>query len=146
MTELPDMATLRPVPAVSAALIRDGRLLMVRRRHPPNAGRLALPGGKVEIGESLGQAAERELREETGVEATANGVLTAIDLFDHDASGELVAHFVIVVVGMCWRGGVEAAADDATELRWMDLATLEAAGSDVCDSAAAMARRLLQET
>jgi len=144
MSDVRDESALRPVPAVSAALVRDGHILMVRRRHPPNAGRLALPGGKVEPGESLRDAAARELREETGVEARAEGVLTAIDLFDHDARGGLVAHYVIVVVGMRWRGGVEAAADDAMELRWMDLATLDAAGPDVCETAAEVARRLLQ--
>lgn len=144
MSDFRDEAALRPVPAVSAALIRDGRILMVRRRYPPNAGRLALPGGKVEAGESLRDAAARELREETGVEANAEGVVTAIDLFDHDALGGLVAHYVIVVIGMRWRGGVEAADDDATELRWMDLATLDAAGPDVCVTAAEVARRLLQ--
>ncbi|MBB3330417.1 ADP-ribose pyrophosphatase YjhB (NUDIX family) [Halomonas campaniensis] len=144
MPDFRDEAALRPVPAVSAALIRDGHILMVRRRYPPNAGRLALPGGKVEAGESLRDAAARELREETGVEAIGEVVLTAIDLFDHDALGSLVAHYVIVVIGMRWRGGVEAAADDATELRWMDLATLDAAGPDVCETAAEVARRLLQ--
>lgn len=145
MPDSREKANLHPVPAVSAALIRDGRILMIRRRNPPNAGQLALPGGKVEVGESLRDAAVRELHEETGVEAFAERILTAIDLFDHDDRGGLLAHYVIVVVGMHWRGGVEAAADDATELRWMDLAMLDAANAEVCESAARVARRLLDE-
>lgn len=136
-------APIRPVAAVSAALVRDGRLLMVRRRNPPNAGRLALPGGRVEAGESLQDAAVRELREETGVHATPREVLTAIDVLEHDREGWLQAHYVVVVLRMAWQGGVEAAADDASELYWMDLAALEAAGDEVCWTAADVARLVL---
>ncbi|MGM0985088.1 MAG: NUDIX hydrolase [Pseudomonadota bacterium] len=134
-----------PVPAVSAAVIRGDQILMVRRRNPPNAGLLALPGGKVEAGESLQQAATRELLEETGVIAAPRRILTAIDLFDHDEEGLLRMHFVIVVVQMEWQGGLEAAADDATELRWMDLEALEQDDGEVCDSALDVARRVLAE-
>ncbi len=135
----------RPVAAVSAAVICGDRILMVRRRNPPNAGMLALPGGKVEAGESLQQAAARELLEETGVLAVPRRILTAIDLFDHDDAGLLRRHFIIVVVQLEWQGGVEAAADDATELRWMDLAALEQDEGEVCESASRVARRVLAE-
>lgn len=135
----------RPVPAVSAAVIKGDRILMVRRRNPPSAGMLALPGGKVEAGESLQQAAARELLEETGVLAAPRRILTAIDLFDHDDAGLLRMHFVIVVVQLEWQGGVEAAADDATELRWMDLEALEQDDGEVCESASRVARRVLAE-
>ncbi|MDR9440069.1 MAG: NUDIX hydrolase [Halomonas sp.] len=135
----------RPVPAVSAAVIRGDRILMVRRRNPPNAGMLALPGGKIEAGESLQQAAARELLEETGVLAAPRRILTAIDFFDHDEAGLLRMHFVIVVVQLEWQGGIEAAADDATELRWVDLETLEQDDGEVCDSAFHVARGVLAE-
>lgn len=145
MPEHTAATTVFPIPAVSAAVVRGGRILMVRRRNPPNAGKLALPGGKVEAGESLQQAAARELLEETGVLAEPRRILTAIDVFDHDADGVLSMHFVIVVVQLVWRGGREAAADDATALCWMDMAALEQAGTEVCDSAARVARRVLEE-
>ncbi|SDJ79399.1 NUDIX hydrolase [Billgrantia gudaonensis] len=135
---------LRPIASVSAAVVRDGRILLVRRRNPPNAGRLALPGGKVEPGETLRSAAARELREETGVEAEPREVLTAIDVLSHDAEGELLSHYVIVVVRLLWRGGDEAAASDASELEWLDLAGLDAAGEDVCVTAARVAREILR--
>ncbi|MDI5984840.1 NUDIX domain-containing protein [Halomonas sp. M4R5S39] len=135
----------RPVAAVSAVLVSEGRLLMVRRRHPPNAGRLALPGGKIEAGESLGDAAVRELLEETGLHATPCEVLTAIDVLDHDDQGRLQTHYVVVVIRMAGQWGVEAAADDASELYWMGMAALEAAGDDVCPTAAEVARRVLRK-
>ncbi|WP_043488030.1 NUDIX hydrolase [Halomonas halodenitrificans] len=135
----------RPIAAVSCALIRDGRMLMVRRAHAPNAGRLALPGGKVEPGETLQAAAERELQEETGLVARAGEVFTAFDVFDHGAHGRLGAHYVVIVLHMAWRGGVEAAASDATQLVWLDRPGLEAAGHDVCATAARVAAALLEE-
>ncbi|APE32190.1 hypothetical protein BOX17_15260 [Halomonas aestuarii] len=145
MPDIPVGAGVRPIPAVSAAVVKGDRILMVRRRNPPNAGKMALPGGKVEAGESLQQAAARELLEETGVLAAPRRVLTAIDVFDHDDDGALAMHFVIVVLQLEWQGGVEAAADDATELRWMDLEALEQEDGEVCDSAARVARRVLEE-
>lgn len=135
---------LRPIPAVSAAVVRHGRILMVRRLNPPNAGRLALPGGKIEMGESLYEAAVRELEEETGIQASPLEVITAIDVM-HAHEGELLAHFVIIVIRMAWRGGIEAAADDATELCWMDAASLEQAGDDVSETAARVAYRVLED-
>lgn len=134
----------RPIPAVSSALIWNDRLLMVRRAQAPNAGRLALPGGKLEAGETLQAAAERELLEETGLQARAGEVFTAIDVFDHEADGRLRAHYVIIVLRMEWQGGEEGAASDASELVWLDRDELEAAGSEVCFTAMGVARALLQ--
>src|SRR5690554_1359752 len=93
----------RPTPAVSCALLREGRLLMVRRRNPPHAGRLALPGGRVEAGEPLAAAAERELLEETGVQGRSLGPFTAIDVIDRDEAGRLHFHYVLVVMEMACR-------------------------------------------
>ncbi len=133
----------RPTPAVSCALLRKGRLLMVRRRNPPNAGRLALPGGRVEAGEPLAAAAERELLEETGVQGRSLGPFTAIDVIDRDEAGRLHFHYVLVVMEMAWSSGEPVAADDATHACWMDLEALRAAREEVCSTALQVACRLL---
>lgn len=82
-----------PVPAVIAVVIRDGRALLVRRAYPPDAGLWGFPGGKVEYGETVAAAALRELREETAVEAKAEGVLTTLDILDRDEAGRLRHHY-----------------------------------------------------
>ncbi|MBE0487782.1 MAG: NUDIX hydrolase [Halomonas sp.] len=142
MTQTSNMPSL-PVAAVSCAVEREGRLLMVRRRNPPNAGRLSLPGGKVEPGESLAAAAARELLEETGVRARASRPLTAFDIIEHDDDGRLRFHYVVVVMQMSWDAGEPTAGDDATHACWMDLQALTAAEGDVCDTAAEVGMQLL---
>ena len=83
------MHTQRPIPATIAAVIRDGQVLLVRRANPPDQGRWAFPGGKIELGERIEDA--RELFEETGVTAEPLTVFDAVDVFDHDADGRCAA-------------------------------------------------------
>ncbi|MGJ7456957.1 NUDIX hydrolase [Halomonas sp. MA07-2] len=145
MTQTKSMPSL-PVAAISCAVEREGRLLMVRRRNPPNAGRLALPGGKVEPGECLADAAARELLEETDVRATACQPLTAFDIIEHDDDGRLGFHYVVVVMQMSWEAGEPTARDDATHACWMDLEAIMAAAGDVCATASEVAMLLLGAT
>lgn len=114
----PGQPAIRPVAAVLAAVVRDGRVLLVRRANPPDRGRWGLPGGRIEPGESLAAAALRELREETGVEAEAGPVLTALDSIHRHAAGGLAHHYVLVAVLCRWRAGEGRAADDALETGW----------------------------
>ena len=114
----------RPIPATIAVVIRDGHVLLVRRANPPDAGRWGFPGGKTEQGETLPQAALRELKEETGVSADALHVFTAVDAFDRDDDGELRRHFILIAVLCRWTGGQPAAGDDALEARWFRLGDL----------------------
>ena len=116
----------RPVPAVLAVTPHRGRVLLVRRRNPPDAGLWGFPGGRIEAGEPLLAAAERELREETGVEADAQAAFEALDALDHGPDGELRFHYVLVAVLCRWRSGAPVAADDALEARWWDLEEMAA--------------------
>lgn len=115
----------RPVPAVLAIVARQGRVLLVRRANPPDQGLWGFPGGRVEPGETVAAAAERELAEETAVTGRAGDVLGLIDAIGHDAAGVLAHHFVLVAVACRWVSGSPLAGDDALEADWFTLAQIE---------------------
>lgn len=103
------------VPCVGA-VVRDeaGRLLLVRRMHPPEQGRWSLPGGRVEPGESDEQALVREVREETGLDVTVGRLVATVEW---DVPGGL--RYVIRDYACAVRGGVLQAGDDASAVRWV---------------------------
>ncbi|WEF23874.1 NUDIX hydrolase [Paracoccus sp. S3-43] len=111
------------IPAVLAVVIRDGQVLLAQRANPPDAGLWGFPGGKIEFGETLHAAAERELLEETGVIATAQGIVTALDALSH-TNDELRHHFILIAVRCLWQRGEPTAADDALDARWFPLTDL----------------------
>jgi acetyl-CoA carboxylase carboxyl transferase subunit beta len=114
------MTSNRPVVGVSA-LVSDGRrVLMVKRGHEPLKGFWSIPGGHVEAGETLADAAAREVLEETGI---AVGALCQVDIVEI-IGGE--RHFVLVVFAGKPTGGELAAGDDAAEARWMELHEIDA--------------------
>ena len=113
-----------PVTAVLAVVLRADQVLLVRRRNPPDAGLWGFPGGKIDFGEAIGQAAVRELLEETGVRAEATRVLTALDAYHRDECGTLLQHFVMLAVECRWLAGEPLAADDADEAAWFPLSAL----------------------
>ena len=101
------------------AVIRDGALLMVRRGRGPNVGLWAIPGGKVDYGESLREAAIREVREETGIDVELGEVVWVGDAM---GPGDPPAwHYTLVDFLARMIGGTLAAADDAEELAWVPL-------------------------
>jgi ADP-ribose pyrophosphatase YjhB (NUDIX family) len=111
-----------PIAAAIAVVVRGERLLLVRRSHRPDAGRWGFPGGKIEPGETVIAAALRELAEETGVAAEPIEVLTALDVIRRD--GAVLHHYVLIAVLCRWTGGEGAAADDAEDIGWFDLAAI----------------------
>ena len=115
----------RPIAATIAAVIRDGHVLLVRRANPPDAGKWGFPGGKIEEGETILDAALRELLEETGVKAEALRVFTAVDAFDRDEGGTLRRHFILIAVLCRWVSGEPVAGDDALDARWFRLEELD---------------------
>ncbi|WP_280542453.1 NUDIX hydrolase [Chromohalobacter sp. 11-W] len=114
-----------PIPATIAAVIRDGNVLLVRRRNPPDANHWGFPGGKINFGETIESAALRELHEETGVQANVVETFTAVNVFDYDDSGETKQHFVLIAVFCQWISGDPVAGDDALEARWMPIEGLK---------------------
>lgn len=145
MPPAPQPVDPRPILAVLAVVIRDGKALLVQRANPPDAGLWGFPGGKVEMGETLLAAAERELLEETGVTARALRVFDALDAFDRDAKDVLRRHFALVAVVCQWQAGEPQAADDALEARWVALDGMESALALSAD-VATLARRVAGQT
>ena len=130
-----------PIPATIAAVWHQDRILLVRRANPPDAGRWGFPGGKIEAGEQIEQAAVRELLEETGIEGRARQVFTAVDAFDKDDSGRLRRHYVLIAVLCDFVAGTPVAGDDALEARWFRLDELEDAGLALSLDVARVARQ-----
>jgi 8-oxo-dGTP diphosphatase len=110
----------RPYLAVSAAIFRDGRVLIVRRAEPPARGLYTLPGGVVELGETLVKAVTREIHEETGLEIEPHGLAGYRQLIARDGSGRIERHFVILPFAARWLAGEIALNDELAEGRWLE--------------------------
>jgi 8-oxo-dGTP diphosphatase len=113
--EYPD----RPVVGIGAVVIRDGKVLLIRRGVAPGRGLWAVPGGSLELGETLQQGAEREILEETGITIRAREPIYAFDFFERDPDGRIRFHFVIVDLAADYIRGDVKGADDALEARWL---------------------------
>ncbi|MYN12614.1 NUDIX domain-containing protein [Pusillimonas sp. TS35] len=140
---LPDTLLQRPVPAAVAVVVRNGCVLMVQRGRPPNAGRWGLPGGKIEWGESMLAAAERELCEETGVYAQARQVVTAVEVLHRDEGGTAIWHYVLVVVLCDWLRGEPVAGDDAGDARWVPVDDMDSLPLVTSTDVAAIVRQAM---
>lgn len=94
-------------------------VLIIRRAHPPRAGSWSLPGGKQRLGETLAEAAARELAEETGLtDLDWLGIADVVDLMDRDGSGNLRFHYTVIDFAARWRSGEPVAGDDADSVAW----------------------------
>ncbi|CAE6791344.1 MAG: NUDIX hydrolase [Nitrospira sp.] len=119
-----ESSLIRPTPAVIGVVVREGKVLLVRRNNPPDAGKWGFPGGKIELGETLRVAAAREVKEETGLLVSPNQVITALDVLDRDAQGSLRFHYVLIAVLCDWISGVVEPADDVSDAAWFEIATI----------------------
>lgn len=110
----------RPFLAASVAVFReDGRVLLASRSRPPLSDVFTLPGGLVEPGETLADAALRELREEVGVEARLIGFVAPVEVIQRDADGRVRHHFVVAAHAAWWSSGAGTPGLEAREVRWV---------------------------
>jgi len=109
----------RPILAASVAVFRDGRVLLARRARAPSVGLYALPGGGVEVGETLRAAALRELKEEVGVDADIVAFVDHAEpiVFDGD---RVRAHYVIAAFVARWRDGEPQTSAECDEVVWIE--------------------------
>lgn len=114
-----------PCAAVGAIVFRDERVLLVRRGKAPAREQWAIPGGSVILGESLQQAAEREVFEETGIRISAGKPAYVFDVVDRDEDGRIRYHYVIVDLDAVYRSGEPCPGDDALDARWVNVRELK---------------------
>jgi len=112
--EFPD----HPLVGVGGAVVHRGRILLIRRGGEPLKGEWSLPGGLVELGEDLAEAARRELKEETGLDVEPVEILTVFDRIFRDG-GRVRYHFVIVDFACRLKGGRLMPASDVLDARWV---------------------------
>jgi ADP-ribose pyrophosphatase len=107
-----------PQVAVGAIVVKDEKILLVKRNKAPHKDLWAIPGGSVELGETLQEAAEREVREETGLIIKAGKPIYTFDLIERDKAGDVRFHYLIVDLFAEHVGGKLHPADDALDARW----------------------------
>jgi 8-oxo-dGTP diphosphatase len=110
----------RPQACVSICVVREARALLAQRSRQPLEGLWSLPGGRIEWGETLHEAALRELAEETGVVAEIRMLLDSVDVIRRDSTDRVVDHYVLTTFGAVWRAGEPVAGSDAAAVRWVD--------------------------
>ena len=108
-----------PRPAVGAIVFKGDRVLLVKRGRQPAQGQWAIPGGNIQLGESLQAAAEREILEETGVKVKAAQPVYTFDAVVKDDDGQIQFHYVIVDLVAEYISGELEPGDDAADARWV---------------------------
>ena len=110
----------RPFLAVSAAIARAGKVLVVRRARPPANGLFSLPGGVVETGETLHEAVTREVREETSIAIEPVALAGFRETIVRDKDNRVERHFVILPFAARWIAGEPVLNEELSEWRWVD--------------------------
>ena len=131
----------RPIVGVGGVVVKDGRALIVKRAHEPRKGEWSIPGGRVELGETLEDAVKRELKEETGLDVSIGPIIEVFDRI-HRSENRVRYNFVIIDYLCGCLGGTLRAADDATDAGWVTVDQL--ANYGVNEHAARVIRRGLE--
>jgi ADP-ribose pyrophosphatase YjhB (NUDIX family) len=129
----------RPFVGVGAVVWRDDRFLLVKRGKAPGLGEWSLPGGAQHVGETVFEAARREIMEEAGLEIEVAGLIDVVDSIRHDSGGAVSFHFTLIDVLAEWRAGEPVAGDDAADAQWFSLDDLD--GLRLWDETARVIRR-----
>lgn len=134
---------LRPILAVGTIVVRDGRVLLARRGKMPGLGKWSVPGGAVDAGESLEDAARREIREECGIEVELTDTTEVIQRITRDEASRVKFHYVIVDYVARWKAGEPCPSEEASEVRWVRPEEFEAL--DMTPGSAEVILRMLRK-
>ena len=115
----------RPWVGIGCVVMRGDNVLLVRRARPPLQGSWTIPGGAQSLGETMEEAARRELREEAGIEVGPLTLAVVVDVIDRDEAGSIRFQYSIVDFCACWLSGEPVAGDDASEARFFSPAEAE---------------------
>lgn len=133
----------RPYLAVSAAIIRDGKVLVVRRARRPALNLYTLPGGVVETGETLVEAVMREVREETALAIEPVALAGHREAIVRDAEGRVERHFIILCFAARWLSGEPVLNEELDDWRW--LAPAELAGLSTTEGLAEIVEAAVEQ-
>jgi ADP-ribose pyrophosphatase YjhB (NUDIX family) len=114
-----------PIVGVAAVVLRDGHVLLVQRGREPAKGLWGLPGGMLELGETLAEGVRREVLEECGVEIEVGSLVGVFEPMQRDEAGRLRYHYVVLDYLARYVSGELRAADDAADARWVELDKLD---------------------
>ena len=140
ITQQPNKALSEPRVAVLAVTYCDDQLLLVKRNNQPQRFGWGFPGGSVLPAEALMVAALRELKEETGITASAESIFDVIEVNQFDSDNRH-HHFVLIAVLCRYESGEAVAADDALDCRWMSFAEIAGRESELITDVAKVARK-----
>jgi 8-oxo-dGTP diphosphatase len=115
----------RPICAVGAIVRRGETVLLIQRGKAPRGKEWSIPGGAVEIGETLQQAAQREIQEECNIDIAVGGLVDTVDIIQRDAAGRVQYHYVIVDLAADYVAGELQASSDAALARWIPISELD---------------------
>jgi 8-oxo-dGTP diphosphatase len=115
----------QPIVGVGAVIIRDGKILLVKRGSEPGRNKWSIPGGIVELGEKVHETTVREVKEESNLEVEVHGLIDVVDNLESDEEGKLRYHFVILDFFVHLIGGSLKAGSDVLDVRWVSLTEVE---------------------
>ncbi len=116
----------RPITGVGAVILNSEQILLIKRGKDPHQGSWSLPGGAQKLGETIFEAARREIREETGLKIEILGLIDVVDSIRRDNKGDIEFHYTLVDVAAKVLDGNLKAGGDAQNCRWFTLNEIEA--------------------